>query len=182
MTKWGMGAAALVMLTLQACAPEPPPAPKPKVSDGFLLPADRAFVEAAWAKVVGTYEEPGKLPGKVLYKGLTISEDASGRTLCGESSEEGQLSRGFVATQEAGKTAFEVIRQHDNISPRAVKACKPLIRKHMGQTSVDTPEIQQAIIQNGCDSIDPVYWRAHKDRCYKTLTVAGGVATPAPPP
>ncbi|KQY96185.1 hypothetical protein ASD21_06715 [Caulobacter sp. Root1455] len=169
-------ATVVTMLALQACAPEPPPEPKP--SDGFLLPADRAFVEAAWAKVAGTYKEPGT----AQYGALTISEDAGGRTLCGESAEPDQLPRGFVATQETGKTAFEIIRERDNISPRAVKACKPLIRKHMGQKSVDTPEIQQAIVQNGCANIDTVYWRAHKDRCYKTLTVAGGVATPAPPP
>jgi hypothetical protein len=171
-----MGAAVLTMLALQACAPEAPPEPKP--SDGFLRVADRAFVEAAWAKVAATYKEPGT----VQYSALTISEDAGERTLCGESAEPDQLLRGFVATQAAGKTTFEVVRQNDNISPRAVKACKPLVRKHMGQASVDTPEIQQAIIQNGCDNIDPVYWRAHKDHCYKTLTVAGGVATPAPPP
>ncbi len=170
------GAALLTMLALQACAPEPPPEPKP--SDGFLQPADRAFIEAAWAKVAGTYDQPGT----VEYRALVISDDAGGRTLCGESAEPDQLMRGFVATREAGKTGFEVVREHDNISPRAVKACKPLIRKHMGQASVDTPEIQQAIIQNGCDDIDPVYWRAHKDHCYKTLTVAGGVAAPAPPP
>ena len=177
MTKWGMGTAmVLTMLALQACAPEPPPEPKP--SDGFLQAADQAFVEAAWAKVAGTYKEPGT----VQYNALTISEDAGERTLCGESAEPDQLLRGFVATREAGKTAFVVVREHDNISPRAVKACKPLIRKHMGQASVDTPEIQQAIVQNGCDNIDPDYWRAHKDHCYKTLTVAGGVPTPAPPP
>lgn len=177
MTKWGTGTAmVLAMMALQACAPEPPP--EPKASDGFLKPADQAFVDAAWAKVAATYKEPGT----VKYRGLTISEGDGERTLCGESAEPDQLMRGFVATQAAGQTTFEVIREQDNISPRAVKACTPLIRKHMGKPSVDTPEIQQAIIQNGCDGIDPVYWRAHKDRCYKTQTVAGGVATPAPPP
>ncbi len=177
MTGRGIGAVAIAaLLALPACAPKPPPEPKP--SDGFLQAADQAFVEAAWAKVAATYKEPAT----VEYRGLSISDDAGERTLCGESAEPDQLMRGFVATRAAGKTTFEVIRQQDNISPRAVKACTPLIRKHMGQPSVDTPEIQQAIIQNGCDGIDPAYWRAHKDRCYKTVTVAGGVATPAPAP
>lgn len=177
MTGRGIRAIAVAaMLALQACAPEPPPEPKP--SDGFLQAADRAFVEAAWAKVAGTYKEPGT----VRYRGLTISEDAGERTLCGESAEPDQLWRGFVATREAGKTSFQVLRQRDEISPRAVKACKPLVRKHMGQKSVDTPEVQQAIVQNGCSYMDVEFWRAHKDHCYKTLTVAGGTPTPAPPP
>jgi len=173
-----MGAAAtLAIAMLQACAPpEPPPPPKP--SDGFLQAADRTFVDAAWAKVAATYKEPGM----VQYQALVISDDAEGRTLCGESAEPDQLMRGFVATQKAGQTAIEVIRQQDNISPRAVKLCKPLIRKHMGEKSLSSPEVYQAIVQAGCAEIDEVFWKAHKDRCYKTQTVAGGAPTPAPPP
>ncbi len=177
MMKWETGAAAvLAVLALQACAPEPPPEPKP--SDGFLKATDQAFVNTAWTKVAATYDKPGT----VLYQALTISEDAGERTLCGESAEPDQLWRGFVATQKVGETAFDVLRQNDQISPRAMKACKPLVRKYMGEKGVDTPEIQQAILQNGCAYLDPVYWRAHKARCYKTLTVAGGAPTPAPPP
>jgi len=161
MMRWETGTVTvLTMLALQACAPEPPPEPKP--SDGFLKVADQAFVNAAWTKVAATYDKPGT----VQYRALTISEDAGEWTLCGESAEPDQLWRGFLVTQKVGDPAFDVLRQNDQISPRAMKACKPLVRKYMGEKEVDSAEASRP----SCRTVAPISIRSIGGRTRSVAT------------